>query len=130
MRYTTGRLNFRGVIVICAALLIVASLPLMARARANGVSIKVVNSSSRTIRNLYLAHVNADDWGDNQLANGSTIAAGDTFTIANLTWDQDQAKIVAEDQEGCFLIGVVAVAEGSTWTITNTTPADCGNNGS
>src|SRR2546421_6831762 len=34
-------------------------------------SANIVNNSNREIRNVYLSHVNADDWSDNQLSNGA-----------------------------------------------------------
>jgi hypothetical protein len=121
-------LNFRSGIT-CLALLAVTSLPLVSNARSLTASIRIVNNSSRTIRNVYLSHVNADDWGNNQLG-GSSIGAGESFTISNVTWDQQQVKVIAEDQDGCFLSGVVAVADNSSWTITNETSADCGSGSS
>jgi hypothetical protein len=88
-------------------------------------SINVVNNSSRTIRNVYLSHVNADDWGGNQLGEAQ-IAPGQSFTISNVSWDEQQVKVIGEDQDGCFLSGVVTAGSDSTWTITNDTTADCG----
>jgi hypothetical protein len=116
--------NFRGVIVFLA-LMAVACVPLVSSARPLTTSITIVNNSNRTIRNVYLSHVGADDWGDNQLGNG-TISAGGSFTISNLNWDQAQVKVIAEDQDGCFLSSVVNATANSTWTITNNTSADCG----
>jgi hypothetical protein len=119
--------NFRGVIVFLA-LITLACVPFVSNARSLTTSIVIANNSSRTIRNLYLSHVNADDWGDNQLGNG-TISSGGSFTISNLSWDQPQVKVIAEDQDGCFLSGVVDATANSTWTITNNTAADCGGAG-
>jgi len=72
---------------------------------------------------VYLAHVDSDDWGADQLDN--TIPAGGSSTIA-LSWDQSQVKVIAEDQDGCFLTTVVVSGDSSTWTITNDTAKDCG----
>ena len=118
------RLNFRGAI-ICVVLLALAGMPLVLQAGPLTASIRIVNNSSRTFRNVYLSHVDADDWGTNQLGE-ATIAAGESFTISNVSWDQQQVKVIAEDQDGCFLSGVVTVGDNSTWTITNETSADCG----
>lgn len=120
-------LNFR--VIILAAILAVASVPLVSGATPLTASVRIVNNSSRTIRNVYFSHVSADDWGNNQLGE-SSIGAGQSYTISNVSWDESQVKLIAEDQDGCFLSGVVAVEANSTWTITNETAADCGGNGS
>jgi len=108
----------------CIALLAVAAL---ASARTSTTTaVTIVNDSSREIRNVYLSHVNADDWSGNQLANGATIAPGQSVSLSNVTCDQQQVKVIGEDQEGCFLSTVVACDGNNTWTITNSTAADCG----
>ena len=89
-------------------------------------SVNIVNNSNREIRNLYLSHVNADDWGSNQLSNGATIAPGQSHNLSNVACDQQQVKVIGEDQDGCFVSTVVACGGNSTWTITNNTAADCG----
>jgi hypothetical protein len=116
-------LNFRSVIIL--AILAIAIVPVVSSAKPLTASIQIVNNSSRTIRNVYLSHVSADDWGSNQLGD-ATIGAGASFTLSNVSWDEQQVKVIAEDQDGCFLSEVVAVASMSTWTITNNTAADCG----
>jgi hypothetical protein len=116
----------RGIITICVALLAFASIPMLLSARTQTASINVVNNSNRTIRNLYLSHVDADDWGGNQLGNNQ-ISPGQSYTVTNVTWDQQQIKVVAEDQDGCFLTSVVSNGDNASWTITNDTTADCGN---
>ena len=89
-------------------------------------SVNIVNNSSNEIRNVYLSHVNVDDWTDNQLSNGATIAPGQSYNLGNVACDQQQVKIIGEDQDGCFLSTVVTCGNGSTWTITNDTAKDCG----
>jgi hypothetical protein len=108
-----------------AAVFAFAALPLLAGARARSASINVVNNSGREIVNLYLSHPDADDWGSDLLPD-STIKTGESFTITNVTCDQSQIKVVAEDKDGCFLSTVVACGDAVTWTITNDTAADCG----
>ncbi|HEX8070735.1 MAG TPA: hypothetical protein VF546_12340 [Pyrinomonadaceae bacterium] len=110
-----------SVVALCAF----AALPLLSSARPPAASINVVNNSSREIIHIYLAHADGDDWGPNQLGNAS-IAPGQSFTLANVSCDQAQIKVVAEDQNGCFLSAVVACGGDSTWSLTNNTPADCG----
>ena len=89
-------------------------------------AVNIVNNSSREIRNVYLSHVNADDWSGNQLGNGATIAPGQSFSLSNVACDQQQVKVIGEDQEGCFLSTVVSCGDSATWTITNDTARDCG----
>lgn len=109
-----------------AALCAMAALPLLAAARS--ASINVVNNSGREVIHIYLAHADRDDWGPNQLGD-STIRSGQSYTLSNLSWDQSQVKVVAEDRDGCFLSSVVSATDDSSWTITNDTPADCGSSG-
>ena len=116
----------RRLFVLVAALCVFAALPLLAGARARTASINVVNSSSREIIHIYLSHADQDDWGQNQLGD-SSIPSGQSFTISNVSWDQSQVKVIAEDRDGCFLSAVVTLGDGASWTVTNDTTADCGN---
>jgi hypothetical protein len=112
---------------ICAALLVTAWSTSFSKAStiATSTAVNIVNGSSRDIRNVYLSHVDADDWGNNQLGE-SVIAASQSFTLTISSWDQQQIKVVAEDQEGCFLSTVVTSGSNSTWTVSNDTARDCG----
>lgn len=89
-------------------------------------SANIVNNSSREIRNVYLSHVDADDWGGNQLSNGATIASGQSYNLSNVACDRQQVKVIAEDSDGCFLSTVVNCGDSVTWTITDDTARDCG----
>ena len=89
-------------------------------------SVNIVNNSTGEIRNVYLSHVESDDWTANQLANGTTIGAGQSYNLSNVVCDQEQVKLIGEDQDGCFLSTVVSCGSSSTWTITNDTARDCG----
>ena len=89
-------------------------------------SVNIVNNSNREVRNVYLSHVNADDWSDNQLSNGATIAAGQSYNLSNVACDQQQVKVIGEDQDGCFVSTTVNFGQSATWTITNDTARDCG----
>lgn len=125
MRKSHAKLNPRRLIIVCIALSALAVLPLISSARSTSSSVNIVNNSSRQIRNVYLSHVDVDDWGGNQLG-GATIAPGQSFTLSNFSCDAQQIKVIGEDQDGCFLSAVVACGTSSTWTITNDTAADCG----
>ncbi len=89
-------------------------------------SVNIVNNSDREIRNVYLSHVNVDDWSGNQLGNGAIIAAGQSYNLGNVACDQQQVKVIAEDADGCFLSTVVSCGDSATWTITNDSARDCG----
>lgn len=126
MKNSHAKLDPRRLIIVCVALSVMAALPLISSARSsNSSSVNIVNNSSRQIRNVYLSHVDADDWGTNQLGD-TIIAPGQSFTISNFSCDAQQIKVIGEDQDGCFLSAVVACGTSSTWTITNNTTADCG----
>lgn len=128
MKNSDGTRNPRGLIIICVALLAVASAPLLSNARTPTTSVNIVNSSNKEIRNVYLSHVNSDDWGGNQLGD-ATIAPGRSFTLNNVACDQQQVKVIGEDQDGCFVSTVVNCGESATWTITNDAARDCGGGG-
>lgn len=91
------------------------------------MAIAVTNNSNREIHHLYLSPIDRDAWGPDQL-DGSVVRTGQTFTITDVSCPGNEVKVVAEDNNGCFLYGVVSCAQASTgWTIANDTPADCGN---
>ena len=110
------------VIILCVAVFALAAL---SSARTPTTSVNVVNNSNKEIRNVYLSHVNVDDWGDNQLGD-ATILPGQSFALSNVACDQQQVKVIGEDQDGCFLSTVVSCGESVTWTITSDTARDCG----
>jgi hypothetical protein len=123
MKSSRAKRNLSCLVIFCVALLALAAL---SNARPQPTSsISIVNNSSRTIRNVYLSHVDAEDWSGNQLGD-TAIAPGQSVAISNFACDQQQIKVIGEDQDGCFLSTVVACGSNATWTITNDTTADCG----
>lgn len=125
MKKSDARRNSRRLSIISVILVAFAWTPLMSGARP-ATAVTIVNNSNREIRSVYLSHVNADDWTGNQL--GTTIGPGQSQTLDNVACDQQQVKVIAEDQDGCFLTTVVTCGDNATWTITSATAADCGNN--
>jgi len=125
MRIADGSRHPRSFVIVCLALTALASLSLAASAHSSPTSVNVVNNSSREIRNIYVSHVNADDWS-NDLLGESTISANQSATVNGFLCDQEQVKVIAEDQDGCFLSTVVACGSTSSWTISNDTARDCG----
>jgi hypothetical protein len=89
-------------------------------------SVNIVNNSTREIRSLYLSHVNVDDWSGNQLSDGAVIAPGQSYNLSNIACDQQQVKVIGEDQDGCFVSLVVNCGDNPSWTITDSTTRDCG----
>ena len=124
MKNSRNMRNLFSFVILCIALGMLAIFPLLSSAQPS-TSIQIVNNTSRTIRYVYLSHVNVDDWTANQLT-GNGIAPGGSATISNYSCDQQQIKVIGEDQDGCFVYKVVDCGGAATWTITNDAPADCG----
>jgi hypothetical protein len=124
MKNSRAKRNLGRLMILCVVLLALAAL---ASARPATTSVNIVNNSNKEIRNVYLSHVNVDDWGANQLGD-VTILPGQSFALSNATCDQQQVKVIGEDQDGCFLATVVNCGDNATWTITNDTARDCGGN--
>ncbi|HEX8179660.1 MAG TPA: hypothetical protein VF525_08985 [Pyrinomonadaceae bacterium] len=106
---------------------LLAALPLLARTHAQPVAgLRVINNSALEIRHLYFSPPDRDDWGPNQLGN-SVIRPGESFTLDNVSCTQTEIKLVAEDQNGCFVSQVVACTDGAAWTIPAGVTPNCGN---
>jgi len=118
--------KLRQLIIFCTAIAVAAIVPLLSRAQLS-TSVNIVNNSSREIRHVYLSHVNADDWSRNQLADDAVISSGQSFTLGDVACDQQQVKVIGEDQDGCFISTVLNCGDNATWTLTNDTARDCGN---
>ena len=125
MKHSLAKRTLCRLVILCVG---VCSLAALSIARTQSTSVNIVNNSSREIRNVYLSHVNVDDWGGDQLSEGATIAPGQSFNLSNVACDQEQVKVIAEDLDGCFLSTVVNRGDSSTWTITSDTARDCGSN--
>ena len=109
------------VFVLTAILVGLAAAPLSTATAP--LTINVVNDSERQIRHVYLSPANNDNWGPDQLSE--PISAGTSRTL-NVSWEQSTIKLVAEDQDGCFMYQTVETAGSLTWTINNNTARDCG----
>ena len=125
MKYSVSKRTLIRLIILCVGLFALAAI---STASTPTTSVNIVNNSSREIRNVYLSHVDADDWSGDQLSDGATIAPGNSFNLSNVACDQQQVRVIAEDQDGCFLSTVTTCGSSSTWTITNDTARDCGSN--
>jgi hypothetical protein len=110
--------------MLVAVLSTLAALTPLSTATAPSLTISVVNNSSWEIRHLYLSPVDNDNWGPDQL-NQSSISSGTTRNL-NVSWDQSTVKLVAEDQDGCFMNTTVEAAGNPVWTITSGATRNCG----
>ena len=126
MRKSPGMRKLRRLTIFFVAFAALSILPILSSARpSTSTSVTIVNNSNGVIRHVYVSHVNAEDWSSDQL-NNSAIGAGQSVTISNFACDQSQMQVIGENQDGCFVTTVVACGANATWTITNSTPADCG----
>jgi hypothetical protein len=124
MKYSDDLRHSRRFIIAGVVLAAVVALPFIALARTVSTSVNIVNNSTREVRNVYSSHVDRDDWSADLLDN--SIAVGQSNTLSNLACDGQQVKVIAEDQDGCFMTLVVNCGDSATWTITNETARDCG----
>ncbi|HMG74662.1 MAG TPA: hypothetical protein VK582_14275 [Pyrinomonadaceae bacterium] len=129
MRNSLTKRNLSRLIIFCVGLfaLAVISTARTTTTTTTSTSVNIVNNSNREIANVYLSHVDVDDWGGNQLGE-ATIPSGQSFNLNNVACDQQQVKVIAEDQDGCFVSTVATCGESVTWTITSDTARDCGGN--
>ncbi|HVQ40191.1 MAG TPA: hypothetical protein VMS31_21805 [Pyrinomonadaceae bacterium] len=127
MKILNTILNARNglrLVLLTVMLCSMATVFLLHAAPAQTVRLTVVNNSSTEIRYLYLSPADNDNWGADQLGD-SLIGAGDTRTL-DITWDQAAIKLVGEDRDGCFLTATMNATSSIEWTITPTTPLNCG----
>lgn len=115
--------KLRRLLISCVAVTGLVALPLLSRAQP-ATSVNIVNNSSGAIGHVFLSPVDSDNWSADQIS--SAIAAGQSVTVSNFACDQGQIKVIGENQDGCFVATVIACGDNATWTITNNTPADCG----
>ena len=113
------------VLSIVALAVVIASVATLSRARAQAIGITIVNNSSRDIRHLFLSPPDSNNWGPDQL-HDSTITPGNSFTVTEVSCPQGSIKVIAEDENGCFLYQTVSCGDNATWTISNEATPDCG----
>ena len=121
-RFLNLKIYFRLLMLVAALCMLAVLIP---RSTATSVlTISIVNNGGSEIRRFYLSPPDNDNWGPDQL-NESGISPGATRNL-EVSWDQSTVKLVAEDQDGCFLNTTVAATGSPMWTITSDTPRDCG----
>jgi hypothetical protein len=104
----------------------VAYGPLLSKAHAPTTAITIVNNSNREVRHVFLSAPDSNNWGPDQLGSSVISANGGSATI-NASCSVPSIKVIAEDQDGCFIYQVVSCSENATWTIANDATRDCGN---
>ena len=118
-----SKIYFR-LLMLVAVLSTLAALTPLSNATAPSLTISVVNNSGWEIRHLYLSPADNDNWGADQL-NQSSIGSGTTRNL-NVSWDQSTVKLVAEDQDGCFMSTTVEATGNPVWTIPSGATRNCG----
>jgi hypothetical protein len=115
----------RSLVLLGVFVGIMVCAPLLSAAHAPSTAITIVNNSSHEIRHVYLSPPDTNNWGPDQLLNSVIAPNGGSFTI-NANCAGSSIKVIAEDNEGCFMYQVVQCAENLTWTISANTARDCG----
>lgn len=100
--------------------------PLLSKAHAPSTAITIVNNTGREIRHVYLSPPDQNNWGPDQLMNSVISPNGGSVTISNVSCGGSSIKVIAEDQDGCFIYQVVTCSENVTWTIASNATRDCG----
>jgi len=90
----------------------------------NSINVTITNSSQKDIRHLYVAVGSPDNWGPDLL--NSAITSGGSFTVSGIACDGSAVRVIAEDQNGCFYYDNVSCDGNATWTISDSSTADCG----
>jgi len=110
-------------ILVAATCLIGVGLAVSARS-SNTISVTITNHSNREIRHVYVAAGDPNNWGPDQL-HGS-IPAGGSATLSDVGCDASSVRVIAEDNNGCFVYYNAACNANQTWEITDATAPDCG----
>ena len=124
---TTLMINSKNIIrllMLVAVFCAVGMMALRSQASTPRATVTISNNSGWELRYIYLSPADNDNWGDDQL-NGTIIGPGTTRELS-VSWDQPTVKLIAEDQDGCFLTTTVDASANSAWTITNSSPRNCG----
>jgi hypothetical protein len=114
----------------CAALValsvtMLASVTTHSRANSATINITVVNNTSGDIRHLFLSAPDSNNWTSDQL-NDSAITPSHSFTAHDVSCSEANIRVIAEDQDGCFIYRVVSCSSDPSWTITDDATRDCG----
>ena len=95
----------------------------LAGATVPSITVAVVNNSQKAVCHLYLASAGSDNWTGDQLSGA--VNAGSSQNVS-VTWGESTVKLIAEDEDGCFLSTTIDNSGSPSWTITSSTTRDCG----
>lgn len=117
---------FRLGALVIMVFALAAAASALSGAKTATISVTIVNNSALEIRHIFLSPADQDNWGPDQL-DGTTISAGSSYTLSNVSCDGAGVKVIGEDQNGCFVTHTSSCDGNDSWTIANNTPPDCGN---
>ena len=124
MKGSHTRMKRLFIVALAGAIcLIVVGLAVAARS-SNTISVTITNHSTREVRHVYVAAGDPNNWGPDQL-HGS-IPAGGSATIGDVGCDTASVRVIAEDNNGCFVYYNAACDANQSWEITDATAPDCG----
>ena len=126
--YTVNNEGYQQRWAVCALLLLVAlggTTFLVAARNPASINIAINNNSRWEITHVYLAVGDPNNWGPDQLG-GSVIPSGSTFTLNGISCDANSIRVIAENEDGCFLYYAVSCGNDASWTITDNAAPDCG----
>jgi hypothetical protein len=110
-------------LMFLAVLSAVCVLAPLSRATAPSITVSVVNNSQKAVSHLYLSSAGDDNWSNDQLSGAISAGASQNVSV---TWSESTVKLIAEDEDGCFLSTTVDNSGSPSWTITSSTTRDCG----
>lgn len=110
-------------LISVAVLSAICVLAPLANATAPSITVSVVNNSQKGINHLYLASAGSDNWTGDQLSGGISAGASQNVSV---TWGESTVRLIAEDEDGCFLTTTIDNSGSPNWTITTSTTRDCG----
>ncbi len=108
-------------VVLCA----IVATPLLSSAHAPMASINVTNNSGKDIVHIYLSPPENDSWGADQL-NDTTLGAGQSVTLDNISCTGSETKVILENSDGCFAYATLSCTGNASWTVTSNDRWDCG----
>lgn len=112
-----------GTVAVIA--LVLVGIKTVVAVKRSSVNITVRNQSQRSISHLYVATGDPNNWGPDRL-NGSPIATGGSVVLSDVACSDGGARVIAEDQNGCFVYDSPSCDANQTWEITDANIPDCG----
>jgi len=89
------------------------------------ITLTISNTGARVIDGVYFSLYTDRGWGDDVL-DGNALATGGGIVVPDVPCTTASIVAIAEDEAGCFLYQTLSCASDATWTITSSSPRDCG----